>query len=232
MIVPKPHASQPPPADEREPVSRRGADAETPAAAPPEAAAHAAGAGEPAGGPEGDPVEAAQSSADDAGDYGSGDDVGDVSALRRRIGELETLNRELSDRYLRLVAEFDNYRRRARQNEETLRATATEALIVDLLPVLDHLHMAIAAAGEALSGPFGQGVSLIYQQLNETLARYGLQTVETKGRPFDPNTMEAVARAEPSEDTPEGHVVEEYRRGYHLNGKLLRASQVKVAQAE
>src|SRR5690606_41917076 len=98
MIVPKPHASQPPPADEREPVSRRGADAETPAAAPPEAAAHAAGAGEPAGGPEGDPVEAAQSAADDGGDYGSGGDGGGRSGLGRRVGGLAMSHREAPDR--------------------------------------------------------------------------------------------------------------------------------------
>lgn len=156
----------------------------------------------------------------------------DVAVLQERIDELEALNRELTDRYTRLLAEFDNFRRRTRENEQAVRAVAAEALMTDLLPVLDHLHMAIAAAGDALSGPFGQGVNLIHQQLNEVLARHGLQPVATVGQPFDPNTMEAIARAEPTDDVPDGHVIEEFRRGYQLNGKLLRASQVKVAQAQ
>lgn len=145
----------------------------------------------------------------------------DLAALQRRVDELETLNRELSDRYVRLVAEFDNYRRRTRQNEDAVRATAAEALMVDLLPVLDNLQLAIGAAGDELSGPFGQGVSLISQQLSEVLSRHGLKRIDVEGQPFDPNTMEAVARGEPSDDVPEGHVIEEYRRGYKLREKLL-----------
>ncbi|REJ33302.1 MAG: nucleotide exchange factor GrpE [Bacillota bacterium] len=205
--VSKLHAHQSPPADDQArdagvPEEERPAEAEAEA---------------PAEAPRGEP---------------DGNDAEDEAALKQRIEELEALNRELSDRYVRLLADFDNFRRRTRQNEEAVRATAAEALIVDLLPVLDHLQMALAAAGDALEGPFGQGVKLIHQQLHDVLARHGLQAVEAQGRPFDPNTMEAVARAEPDENTPDGFVVEEYRRGYQLHGKLLRASQVKVAQAE
>lgn len=178
------------------------------------------------------PVEVSDDEVDASAGEGEEDAVDEAAALRERIDELEALNRELTDRYTRLLADFDNFRRRTRQHEEAVRAAAAEAVMTDLLPVLDHLHMALAAAGDALDGPFGQGVSLIHQQLNEILARHGLEPVPTVGQPFDPNTMEAVARAEPGDDAPAGHVIEEYRRGYQLNGKLLRASQVKVAQAQ
>lgn len=167
------------------------------------------------------------SSAADAGGPGPADEARE---LRRRVDELEALNRELTDRYLRLAADFDNFRRRTRQNEETLRAAATEALMVDLLPILDHLQLALAAAGEALESSFGRGVSLISQQLNEVLGRHGLEPVTAQGQPFDPQTMEAIATSAPTGDVPPGYVLEEYRRGYKLKGKLLRPSQVKVAQ--
>lgn len=195
---------------------------------------------DPEGGPEPGPgigsergPEGGSADGDSPGAALEGEDDGDEAAiLRERVEELEAHNRELSDRYVRLVAEFDNYRRRTRQNEAVIRATAAEALLVDLLPVLDNLQLAIDAAGDALQTPFGQGVSLISHQLGDVLGRHGLTPIVTQGQPFDPNTMEAVARAEPEGDVPDGHVVEEYRRGYKLHDKLLRASQVKVAQAQ
>lgn len=179
------------------------------------------------------PDEGGDESADGAGGAREEADVVEVdaAALRARIEELEALNRELSDRYVRLAADFDNFRRRARQNEEARVAAASEALMTDLLPILDNFHLAIAAAGDALNEPFGQGVTLIYQQLNDVLRRHGLEPIAAEGQPFDPNTMEAVATGKATEDIPDGHVVEEYRRGYKLKGKLLRPSQVKVAQA-
>jgi len=155
----------------------------------------------------------------------------EVARLRERVAALEARERELADQYVRLLAEFDNYRRRTRQEMEALRKTAAERLLADVLPVLDSLEHAIAAAGEASETPLGQGVRLIRQQLGDVLARHGLTPIEAVGRPFDPHTMEAVAEAEPGDGAPAGHVVEEYRRGYRLHDKVLRPSLVKVAAA-
>lgn len=155
----------------------------------------------------------------------------DLGQLQARIAQLEARERELADQYVRLLAEFDNYRRRTRQEMEALRLTAAERLIVDMLPVMDGLDQALAAAGEDAASPLGQGVRLIRQQLADVLARHGLTPIEAVGRPFDPNTMEAVAEAEPGEGAPPGYVVEEYRRGYRLHNKVLRPSLVKVAAA-
>lgn len=156
--------------------------------------------------------------------------AGEAARLQERVAALEARERELSDQYVRLLAEFDNYRRRTRQEMEALRATAAERLLTDVLPVLDSLDHALAAADEA-AGPLGQGVKLIRQQLMEVLSRHGLMVIEAVGQPFDPNLMEAVAEAEPGDGSPAGHVVEEYRRGYRLQDKVLRPSLVKVAAA-
>ncbi|MBO8141407.1 MAG: nucleotide exchange factor GrpE [Firmicutes bacterium] len=165
-----------------------------------------------------------------AGDGGAAEPV-DVDALQARVTDLEARERELTDRYVKLLAEFDNYRRRTRQEMEALRATAAEALLSDLLPIVDSLDQAVSAAGDDAEGPLGQGVKLIRQQLADVLARHGVEPIEAVGRPFDPHTMQAVAQAEPTEAVPDGHVLEEYRRGYRLQQKLLRPSLVKVAQA-
>lgn len=167
-----------------------------------------------------------------AGDGGAApESQPDVASLEDRIAALEARERELSDQYVRLLAEFDNYRRRTRQEMETLRATAAERLLADVLPVIDSLDHALAAAGGDAAGPLGQGVKLIRQQLLDVLARHGLAPIEAVGQPFDPNLMEAVAEAEPGDGAPPGYVVEEYRRGYRLHDKVLRPSLVKVAAA-
>jgi len=156
----------------------------------------------------------------------------DVTLLRERVAALETRERELSDQYVRLLAEFDNYRRRTRQEMDSLRLAAAERLITDVLPVLDSLDHALAAAGEDAASPLGQGVRLIRQQLADVLARHGVDVIDAVGQPFDPNLMEAVAQVEADDGTPPGHVVEELRRGYRLHGKVLRPSLVKVKSAQ
>ncbi|HEY8418800.1 MAG TPA: nucleotide exchange factor GrpE [Limnochordales bacterium] len=205
------------------PAAGQGAAPDRETAVPsPEAGEEAASAA--AGGSEG---EAAPGDAPPAEE----DLAAEAARLRERVAALEARERELADQYVRLLAEFDNYRRRTRQEMETLRKTAAERLLADVLPVLDSLEHAIAAAGEAVETPLGQGVRLIRQQLGDVLARHGLMPIEAVGQPFDPNTMEAVAEAEPGEGAPAGHVVEEYRRGYRLHDKVLRPSLVKVAAA-
>jgi len=191
-------------------------------------AEEAAGAGDASAAGRGDEPSAAGSEVQAGAEPAEADET---AALRRRVEELEALNRELNDQFLRLAADFDNFRRRVRQNEEAVRAAAAEALMKDLLPILDHLEMAVAAAGDLLETPFGQGVSLIRQQLLDVLARHGLEPLAAQGKPFDPQTMEAVAVDAATDNVPAGHVSAELRRGYKLNGKLLRPSLVKVAQS-
>ncbi len=134
---------------------------------------------------------------------------------------------ELKDLLQRKAAEFDNYRKRVRREREELTERAAAALIEELLPVVDHLELALAADSES-ADDYRQGVAMILKQMQEILGRSGLEPIETLGRQFDPNYHEAVIREETSE-YPEGQITGELQRGYMLSGRVLRPARVKVA---
>ncbi len=136
------------------------------------------------------------------------------------------------DRYVRAVAELDNYRKRvARERTEALQF-AHEGLVRKLLPVLDNFEAALAAADPAGNlEAFKTGVHMIHNQLRQVLAEAGVEEINAAGQPFDPNLHEAVAQ-HPSSTVPEGHVLQQKRRGYRLHGRLLRPASVIVAQSE
>ena len=136
----------------------------------------------------------------------------------------------LQDRLLRRQAEFENYKKRVERERGELIQSASAELIRELLGVLDSFDLAIRNA--ASQGSAGEdmlrGLDLVYKQLLDTLGRFGLKVIEAKGQPFDPNFHQAISTV-PSDDVPENTVVEEFRRGYTLNGKLLRAAMVAVS---
>lgn len=148
------------------------------------------------------------------------------------VDELEARFEQLSDQYVRLQADFDNFRRRTRENEAVVREQAAANLVRDLLPVIDNLQLALSKVSESEStgGGFVEGVELIEQQLLAVLGNHGLLALETKGQPFDPHVMEAVTQVDGQGQVEPGHVLEELRRGYTLHDKVLRAAQVVVAQ--
>lgn len=143
----------------------------------------------------------------------------------RDSGASDVVDRE---QFLRLHADFENFRKRAeREREETvLRANAS--LVKNLLPILDNLERALAVresnGGEALR----EGIVLIHRQLIDELRREGLDIVEAEGRSFDPNVHEAVA-TDRSGEQPANKVVEEMQRGYLFRNRLLRPALVKVS---
>ena len=138
--------------------------------------------------------------------------------------ELETLK----DRHLRLQADFDNFRKRTQRERGDLQVRATEELVTELLPVLDHFEIGLrAAAGPAAGEAVRAGFQLVYDQLQAALRKFGLVPFEASG-PFDPRQHEAVAHA-PSADQPADHIVTQTRRGYRLGEKLLRPAQVVVS---
>ncbi len=149
-----------------------------------------------------------------------------LASLQADLEAKENLVKEYSDRLLRLQADFENFRRRTRQEKEDLSSVVVQGLIGDLLPVIDNLERALAAAtadGEALR----TGVDMVYKQLMEVLGKNGLEPIEAVGEKFDPNFHQAVMRqtSEEEEDT----VLEELQRGYSVRGKVVRPSMVKVA---
>ena len=136
----------------------------------------------------------------------------------------------LQDRLLRRQAEFENYKKRAERERSEYVQFASAELMRELLNVLDSFDLAIRNASS--DGSAGEemlrGLDLVYKQFLDTLGRFGLKAIEAKGQTFDPNFHQAISTV-PSHDVAENTVVEEFRRGYTLNGKLLRAAMVSVS---
>jgi molecular chaperone GrpE len=139
---------------------------------------------------------------------------------------------EYWDRLLRTTADFENFKKRTAREKQDAIKYANQALIENLLSVLDHFDMALAAAqtGASENAPSLQtGVAMILQQLKTTLAEAGLEEVDATGQTFDPNRHEAVSQKETIE-IAEGQVLQQLRKGYKLRDRLLRPASVIVAK--
>jgi molecular chaperone GrpE len=150
--------------------------------------------------------------------------------------ELENLKKErddLYDRLLRKQAEFENYKKRIDREKSEFMQFASSELMKELLSALDSFDLAIRnATAEGKSGEnILKGFELIYKQLQDTLTRFGLKPVEAKGKKFDPNFHQAVS-TQATNDVEENTVIEEMRKGYTLNGRLLRPAMVSVSVKE
>ncbi len=160
---------------------------------------------------------------------GSDPGVTDDPGVTEPLDELAAVMRE-RDEYLetlqRLKAEFDNYRKRAARDQESLVARAHERLVKELLPVLDDLERALQAAEEHEEAKLEEGVRLVHRQLADTLAREGLAEIGADGE-FDPHVHEALL-SQPSE-AEEGTVIEVIQKGYRLGDRVLRPARVVVA---
>jgi molecular chaperone GrpE len=133
---------------------------------------------------------------------------------------------QLRDRYLRLLADFENFRRRSEREKADFYKYAMAGVLKDLLPVLDNFDRALDHAEEG--DEFHKGVLLIYKQLFDMLQRHGLKPIEESGVPFDPNIHEAVVREE-DDSVPSHTVTAVLQKGYFLHDRLLRPAMVKVA---
>jgi len=134
------------------------------------------------------------------------------------------------DRFLRLTADFDNYKKRAARERQEAVAFANENLLLKLLPVLDAFEMALAAAENDPAGKsLLAGIVMISSQLKSVLAQAGLEEIGAAGKPFDPNLHEAISQQE-TPDAPEGQVLRQVRKGYRFRNRLLRPAGVVVAK--
>ena len=131
------------------------------------------------------------------------------------------------DRYARLLADFDNYRKRVARDREELAQFAAKDILKDLLSTVDNLALALEKA-ENKEDPFVQGVKLAYDGFLKALADHGATPLDSVGEPFDTNFHDALAQL-PSSDVAEGIVMNEVKRGWLLHGKLLRPAQVVVS---
>ena len=152
-----------------------------------------------------------------------------VALYQGKIAELESELAEARSRYLRLAADFENFKKRARQEQlETIQHASAE-LIARLLPVLDDLNSVLDHKPEGIDESWVKGLELSVRKLEEALGTHGLQPIESVGARFDPKQHEAVGHEESTEH-PEDTVVSELRRGYRLRDRVVRPALVKVAR--
>ena len=137
------------------------------------------------------------------------------------------------DKYVRLLAEFENARKRAeRERFETIKY-AHEEIVVELLGIFDDLQRALSAA-KAQAGSDAavvKGLEMVAMNLQDILKKYGVAPIEAMGKPFDPHLHEPLMQMETTEH-PDGQVVEEFQKGYTLSGRVVRTAKVKVAKNE
>src|SRR5215472_17662539 len=136
---------------------------------------------------------------------------------------------ECHDRYLRLAAEFDNFKKRTRREQREIRKHAAEEVATRLLPVLDDAERAMEQVPDGTDPSWLRGIQLTLQKLQDVLASVGIEPIEAVGARFDPKLHEAIGSEESSEH-PEGTVVSVLRRGYRSHDRVLRPSLVKLAR--
>ncbi|MBL0278410.1 MAG: nucleotide exchange factor GrpE [Anaeromyxobacter sp.] len=188
---------------------------------------------QPAGDPgdPGDPVEV---------EVGPGDDpasgpADDLESLRAQLELSQALSREgqkkladVHDRWVRAVADLENYKKRAARERDEVQKFGAEKLLKDLLPVMDNLDRALAAA--APDDPLVAGVKLVRSSFEQALSRHGVKAFSAMGQPFDPARHEALMQV-PSPGVAPGTVVLEHARGFTLNERLVRPALVGVSVA-
>lgn len=163
-------------------------------------------------------------------DFDSSIPASDVEKLKEQLETKETEAKQNYDRFLRQVADFENFKKRAAREKEEIVRFANETLIKDLLPVLDNLERAVSyARGGGNGKPLLEGVELVLKGFTEVLTKHGLAPIQAKGEPFDPNKHEAIAQVE-TRDHAHNTIVEEHQKGYHLMDRLLRPSLVTTAK--
>jgi molecular chaperone GrpE len=153
----------------------------------------------------------------------------DLEALRAKLQSTEQKRDEYLDLAQRARADFENYQKRMARDLVQERRYAQAPLASDLLPALDNLERAIAAAEQAgEQGPLVQGVSMVHTQLLDILRRHGVTRIEAQDQPFDPNLHQAVMQ-QPSKDHPPMTVVQVLEQGYLIHERVLRPARVVVS---
>ncbi len=146
------------------------------------------------------------------------------------ITELGNKLAETNDKYLRLYSEFDNYRKRTSKERIELSKTASEEVIVSLLPVLDDFERALKAIEpNEQTTALREGVELIYNKMQGLLIQKGLKAMESIGNAFDPELHEAIAQMPAQDDESKGKIFDEVVKGYYLHDKVIRYAKVVVA---
>ncbi len=162
---------------------------------------------------------------------GRGEEGKEVEELKRKLAEKEKEAKENYDRYLRMAADFENYKKRAAKEKEDYVKFGNEDLIKAILPFIDNLERAVSHAEKVHeTGVMIEGARLILQQVLQALNKFGVSSFESVGKPFDPARHEAMLVVETDQHEP-NQVVEEFQRGYLLRDRLLRPATVSVSKS-
>lgn len=155
---------------------------------------------------------------------------GETGTAHGNVEELKKSLSELNDKYIRLYADFENYKRIEAKNKEELLKYSNERLMKDLLTVIDHLELALQhTSNNETPNPLSEGVELTLKEFRTILEKYGLVSIEAQGKPFDPYIHHAMSQIE-TENVEENIVVTEFRKGYMLKERVLRAALVGVSK--
>ena len=160
---------------------------------------------------------------DEAGDAAGGEEQAEDAAEAEKKAEEQE-----SERYMRLMAEFQNFKRRAAREKSDIHAYANEKIIGELLPVLDNFERALDTKSDDIEG-YVKGMELIFTQLKTALENAGLEEIPALGKEFDPNVHNAVM-TEASEEHEDGQISKVLQKGYKLNDKVIRPSMVAVVR--
>lgn len=156
-------------------------------------------------------------------------EIPEIEEAQEQLEESEI--QALQDRFLRLGAEFENFKRRAEKDRQVSVRFAVESLLRDLLPVVDHLEQALLAVKPGAEDVIVTGVKMVLKQFEDTLGRHGVKVFSAVGEMFDPMKHEAMAEQE-DESVPAGQVILEYQKGYFLHERLVRPARVVVAKSK
>ena len=154
-----------------------------------------------------------------------------LQELEKEIEQLKAEKAELNDRFLRLFSEFDNYKKRVSKEKLDLIATASEKVIVSLLPIIDDFERAIAANEKAADvDSMKEGFNLIYNKLLQMMKRFDVEEIQAKGEEFNTDFHEAVTHFPAQNEEDKGKVIDVTEKGYKLKDKVIRYAKVVVGQ--
>ena len=154
-----------------------------------------------------------------------------VQELEKEIEQLKAEKAELNDRFLRLFSEFDNYKKRVSKEKLDLISTASEKVLVSLLPVIDDFERAIAANEKADNiDSIKEGFNLIYNKLVQMMKRFDVEEIQAKGEEFNTDFHEAVTHFPAQNEEDKGKVIDVTEKGYKLKDKVIRFAKVVVGQ--
>lgn len=162
----------------------------------------------------------------------SKEDTAPETATTETIAATETTSasdplQEMTDLLKRTQANFENYRKQMEKRMEEFREVAAKEVLLEVIPIVDHLELALKNTGHVNQEEFVKGIQLIHEQLMALLEQFGLTVMDTNGKQFDPRSHEALLKVESGQ--PENTILEEFQKGFLLHGQVIRHAKVKLS---